>query len=301
MASRARLFRWRSLLALACLALVGSCKGRPGSASRQLVVAELLVSLRSLTKASLPANEDDVRGWVRERIGGKGALRLAAGGGPNVAGAYQLKVAVVLGRWPVPDGAAARPDTAVAVEVRGWVLAGDQPELNCQLVAPLPLGESLAGKHVRQPLDACLSAILRQSEWITGPASSVVTALGLKELQLLGDAARIAGQRRLRTAVEPLIALLQHPQREVSDRALGALIAIGDRRAVKALTRLAPLRDAKRLAQVIDGVAALGGPEAVSFLEFLAGGHAEPTIRRVAQAALERIRTGARGASTAPR
>ena len=64
----------------------------------------------------------------------------------------------------------------------------------------------------------------------------------------------------------------------------------GDRRAVRALTRLAKFSDTERMAKLIDGVATLGGKEARAYLDFVAGGHPDADIRNLAREAIARSR-----------
>jgi len=86
--------------------------------------------------------------------------------------------------------------------------------------------------------------------------------------------------------VPALIRLLRSDDAAMRDRAIGALAAIRDRRAVKPLTEVARFRDVSDLPKVLDAVAAIGGDEARSYLEFVASGHEDLEIREIAKQAL---------------
>ena len=111
-----------------------------------------------------------------------------------------------------------------------------------------------------------------------------------RDTQKLAAAVDIVAVRRVSGAVPSLIKLLSHEKSSVVDRAVGALIAIGDRRAVKPLTRLSKFQDTARLAKLLDGIASLGGDDATSYLKFVASGHDDEDIRFMATEALERMK-----------
>jgi len=68
-------------------------------------------------------------------------------------------------------------------------------------------------------------------------------------------------------------------------------VAIGDRRAVSALTRLTRFRNTEKMAKIIDGIGTLGGREAREYLELVASGHEDADIRNMAAEALARLRS----------
>jgi len=99
-----------------------------------------------------------------------------------------------------------------------------------------------------------------------------------------------AAERRERAVVPTLIERLEDPVESVSDRALGALVEIGDQRAVKALTTATKFHDLGRMHKIIDAIASLGGDEARAYLEFVASGHEDADVREQAKDALDRMR-----------
>jgi len=125
---------------------------------------------------------------------------------------------------------------------------------------------------------------LRQAD-----AKAVMAGLGSTQRDTRLAAATVAAERRLREAVPALIERLSDPDEEIRDRALGALVEIGDRRAVGPLTRLTQFRDIERMHKIIDAVASLGGEEARAYLELVASGHEEATVRQLAREGLARM------------
>jgi hypothetical protein len=74
------------------------------------------------------------------------------------------------------------------------------------------------------------------------------------------------------------------------DAALGAVVAMGDRSAIKALADSRQMRDSYEMGKVVDAVASLGGQEAKDYLSFVAETHDDPDIRKMANAALLRLK-----------
>lgn len=107
--------------------------------------------------------------------------------------------------------------------------------------------------------------------------------------EIRAEAMRVAALRKDRAAVPRLIALLRSDDGKTRDRALGALVEIGDRRAVKPITELAKFQDVVELPKVIDAMGSLGGEEARAYLEFVLSAHDDSEIKQLAQAALQRL------------
>ncbi len=103
------------------------------------------------------------------------------------------------------------------------------------------------------------------------------------------EAIRIVGDRRVAAEAPTLLTLLDDPDESTRDAALGALIALGDRRAVTALTRSRSLRDRREMGKIIEAISILGGDEADDYLAFIASSHDDEDIRAEAKAARERL------------
>jgi hypothetical protein len=103
------------------------------------------------------------------------------------------------------------------------------------------------------------------------------------------EAIRLIRERRLASEAPTLLTLLDDPDEPTRDAALGALIALGDRRAVTALTRSRSLRDRHEMSKIIQAISMLGGDEADDYLSFIASSHDDEEIRAEAKAARERM------------
>lgn len=177
----------------------------------------------------------------------------------------------------------------------------DGVQLQSSVVAPLPADTSPA--ELRNKVLEVLTSVLRdigfQASLAAGDEARIVKALADKDPERLAAAIEIAAVRRVKPAVPDLIKLLKHKEERLADRAIGALVAIGDQRAVKPLTRLTRFQDTAKMAKIIDGIGALGGKEARAYLEFVSSGHEDPDIRNLAAEALARMkqRSGMKKAS----
>lgn len=150
-------------------------------------------------------------------------------------------------------------------------------------------GHERVSRHLGQALGDVGKGLLLQTRLLVGKSQDLVRALQDADPQVRDVAIRLAGVRKERLAVDTLLLLLRSPDERVSDAAIGALVAIGDRRAVRPLCERSRLGDAQGVAKVMDGIAALGGDEARAYLELVGSGHDNPEIRSMAKAALERM------------
>jgi hypothetical protein len=114
------------------------------------------------------------------------------------------------------------------------------------------------------------------------------------------EAIRLIRERRLASEAPTLLTLLDDPDEPTRDAALGALIALGDRRAVTALTRSRSLRDRHEMRKIIQAISMLGGDEADDYLSFIASSHDDDEIRAEAKAARERLQRRRADASANP-
>ncbi len=106
-----------------------------------------------------------------------------------------------------------------------------------------------------------------------------------------GVAAQLLASRRVSAAVPALIELLGEKDQPsgLRDQAIGALVELGDRRAVRPLLDSARFNDEIEMGKVVEAVAALGGAEARSYLQFVAASHSDPRIKQEAKAALQHL------------
>jgi hypothetical protein len=170
-------------------------------------------------------------------------------------------------RYAVPKGASARKGSARPPLDRAALLN--------RLVVRIG-GDLIDGYVARRQLDH-------------GPPAVVHAALEADGGELRDEAIRAVGERRLRDEAPILLKLLNDPQEPTRDAALGALIALGDRRAVTELTRTRSLRDRREMRKIIEAIAILGGQEAEEYLSFVAATHDDDEIRAAASAAHARL------------
>jgi hypothetical protein len=130
--------------------------------------------------------------------------------------------------------------------------------------------------------------VRRQKLW-SGGSKEVAAALHAADRERRVEALRVIGGRKLRELLPAVLQLLSDEDEAVRDAALGAVVLLGERSAVKALTESRQLRDLREMRKVLDAIASLGGPEAKDYLGFVAENHDDEEIREMAKSALERM------------
>lgn len=124
----------------------------------------------------------------------------------------------------------------------------------------------------------------------SGDDPDIVGALGSSDPRVRRIAMRLAGERKIEAAVEPLCKILEEEDDESTLlAAVGALIALGDARATPRLIELARNRPPRFVLQVVFAVGAIGGATARGYLVTLASGHPVEAVRRGAQDALAEL------------
>ena len=122
-----------------------------------------------------------------------------------------------------------------------------------------------------------------------GSPSALHAALIADGGELREEAIRIVGERQLRDEVPTLLKLLSADEEPIRDAALGALIAMRERRAVRELTQSRSLRDRREMRKIIEAISVIGGQEADEYLSFVAATHDDDEIRAEAAAARARM------------
>jgi hypothetical protein len=281
-------------LGLAAIVLLAACPARRRAggdaavASGPLLLHQVEARDRTAPGARIAGITDaDLGRWLRARISRSAALRLVE---KPTRGSYRLTLELGLGVREDDD-----PPSRVVLASARAVVPGE-PEglvLQASTVAPFkPAGKGAPEqKALRTVVEGVADDLVFQAEAALAPEGKLVTLLRkTKDVSRLAAAVEIAAFRRLRGTVPPLCELLGREEKEVADRAIGALVAIGDRRAVKPLTRVAKtFRDTAQMAKVLDAIGTLGGQEARDYLEFVASGHDDADIRNLASEALERM------------
>ena len=140
--------------------------------------------------------------------------------------------------------------------------------------------------HAERSVRDCVAGLGARVKLAAGNAAAIAAAIDGSDDDLREEAMRIAGERRVKEAVPPLIKRLKGDDAALRDRAIGTLAEIGDPRAVRPLTEVAKFYDVTDLPKVLDALATIGGDEARSYLEFVGSGHDNPEMRELAKTAL---------------
>jgi hypothetical protein len=164
--------------------------------------------------------------------------------------------------------------------------AGQLPLTKENLASMQIVFQRLAGRTAGDLLRAYVA---RQKLWTGGP-DEVAKALSSSDFDLRLEALNIIGARKMREHVPMVLHLLTDDDESIRDAALGALVELRDRRAVKALAESRPMRDTREMRKVLDAIATLGGQEAKDYLAFVAETHDDEEIRSMAKEALERMK-----------
>ena len=227
-----------------------------------------------------------------------------AGGGP----ATRVRVQVATESVEVGDKGLARARVGLRLDTRPSDAHGAIDEtLEGQGEQPFAVaragsGEAGAEKAVYERLALrvahdLIDGFAARRKLSEGPPEAVHAALLADAGELREEAIHAAGQRQLRQEVPVLLKMLNDPDEATRDAALGALIAMRDRRAVTELTRTRSLRDRREMRKIIEAIAILGGEEAQDYLSFVAQSHDDDEIRAEAAAAKARLERRAGDAS----
>jgi hypothetical protein len=165
------------------------------------------------------------------------------------------------------------------------------------VVPPRPSLTALATRIARDLIEGVAARHRLQD----GSPAAVHAALVADGGELREEAIRIAGERQLHDEVPTLLKLLGDDDEAVRDAALGALIAMRERRAVRELTQSRSLRDRREMRKIIEAISILGGQEADEYLSFVAATHDDDEIRAEAAAARARLQRREAEAGTATR
>jgi hypothetical protein len=149
--------------------------------------------------------------------------------------------------------------------------------------------DTVVGNLVVRIANDLIDGYVARRQIAQGPPAAVHAALAADGGELRDEAIRAVGERKLRDEAPRLLKLLNDPEEQTRDAALGALIALGDRRAVSELTRTRSLRDRREMRKIIEAIAILGGEEADQYLSFVAATHDDDEIRAEAAAARARL------------
>jgi hypothetical protein len=142
----------------------------------------------------------------------------------------------------------------------------------------------------RAALDDASRALVWQVESRKKTDQELVKDLTAEDARLRDYAVRALADRRNPAVVPQLLNRLSDENPVVALRAVGALVAIGDRRAVEPLIELTRKSKPQVTAQVLYALASLGGPTVEAYLYTLESGAGDDEVRRAASEALQELR-----------
>jgi hypothetical protein len=255
-----------------------------------------LIQVRVRDRSPAPSGAVDTTALTAhavEQLRTANVLPVALDAEPRRGSDYRLDIEVVFDQIPGGDQSALRALVAARLQRVG---ANDAP-IQFQALAERAYrpdeakdtSDKAGRDHLGRALTDVLKGLVAKIRLHQGDTQQLLAALSDADLDIRAEAIRAAGLRRERAAVPQLGQLLKSEEIGLRDLALGALVEIGDRSAVPALTRAAPFRDVHELPKILDAVAALGGDEARAYLEFVASSHEQAAIRELAQEALGRF------------
>lgn len=180
-----------------------------------------------------------------------------------------------------PDRKTASPELWLQLRAMGQVTAGPS-----EISEATPFDANTGFETALQALGAQLKAKLR---WFEAPEADLLNALQVaQDAKTKASLIEIIALRKLSAALSTLIPIMDDPSEPLSMRfkALGALVAIRDPAAVKAIIKHVDLQVLARAEPFLFALGQIGGEEAQGFLFTLAQGHADPRFREVAREAL---------------
>jgi hypothetical protein len=239
-------------------------KGQELEGAPKLDVAALTASARAaiVSASGVPVREDG-------GVDGKSDARQRR---------YRLRVELEIGA--AEDLRAHRGNLRALVVAKLSPIGGEPGALSFEQTAlaeraftPGKPGEPAWQAHADHAIRDCVGGVGARVKLAAGDAGAIVAAIDGPDDDLRDEAMRLAAERKEAAAVPSLVKRLKSDDHAARDRAIGALAAIGDTRAVRPLTEVAKFNELGDLPKVLDALATIGGPEARSYLEFVASGH----------------------------
>lgn len=239
---------------------------------------------------------------LRDRLLASGLFGRGTDGGAGPVAGLQVRIASELVETRIAGEARvrvglrldSRPEEApgalaFALEGQGSTRYGVAPASRKRPPVPPPDRRPMFHDLALRIADDLIDGFVTRHRLHEGAPSAVHAALQADGGDLRDEAIRVVGERQLHDEAPILLKLLNDPEESTRDAALGALIALGDRRAVTELTRTRSLRDRREMRKIIEAIAILGGREADEYLSFVAATHDDDEIRAEAAAARARL------------
>jgi hypothetical protein len=284
-------------LAAVCLVLA-ACKPSPAPKSAAVVGTLLVSSAEIASRPELATTAEDVRIILRDQLLATRRFDVRDGAHGRVALSVER---AQLGAAPAPviDPAKPAPDREMAEVVVLLELTRQEGGQDVTLRAeglsrrPLEQGQSLDPEARRSAFAAALGTAIHEAAEALGDQldahgktdEALIADLASSDARTRDYAIRVLAERRNPAAVPKLIERLSDPDPTVWLRAVGALTAIGDRRAVGPLIEATRKRRPEETGSVLYALATLGGPDAEAYLFTLESGAPDEQVRRAAREA----------------
>jgi hypothetical protein len=293
----------RPLSAIALATLFAACKAAPPPGA--ISVGTLTVSDANLAgNPELPESATQVRRELQAALESTGHFTIREGGAARVRLEIDQARRVLA---PAPGFAAGQiaperemADVLVSIELSLPGAGGDSERLLAEGQARRPTGadDALDPASRAAAFDASLDAALHEAvvalnyqvEARKKSDGALVSDLSSPDPRLRDYAIRVLADRRSPAAVPNLILRLQDENDDVARRAVGALVAIGDRRAVRPLIEMTRKRRPEQVRPILYALGSLGGGEAEAFLFTLESGSPDEEVRRAARDAYSDLR-----------
>jgi len=294
---------WAHIRTVTLMALaMGACK-RSAAPNGALAVGSIFVSEAGLAgKPDIGESNENLRKELAQDLEGSGRFVVRQGGPVQVRLEIERAQRTLAPVPMVEPGQPAPPDreiveVGVTLEMTNTSAQGDVDRLLAEGEARRPTNadDSLdpSARHAAfdAALDAAmLEAVLALRDQIDArrkTEAQLIADLDAKDPRARDYAIRVLADRRSPAAVPQLIARLSDPNPDLARRAAGALIAIGDRRAVTPLIEMTRKRRPEDVGPILYAIASLGGPEAEAYLFTLESGSPDEEVRRAAKGAYQ--------------
>ncbi|HEY2031718.1 MAG TPA: HEAT repeat domain-containing protein [Myxococcales bacterium] len=300
--------------AAVCLVLA-ACKPSPPPKSVAMVGTLLVSTAEIASRLELATTADEVRVLLRDQLLATRRFDIREGAPGRIALSVE-RAEIASAPAPMVDPGKTAPDrdlanVVVSLELGRPDSSGQEVTLRAEGLSrrPLEQGQSLDPEARRAAFASALGIAIHEAaealaDQIDAHAKSdqaLIADLGSADVRIRDYAIRVLAERRNPAAVPKLIERLDDPDPTVWLRAVGALTAIGDRRAVVPLIEATRKRRPEETGSVLYAIATLGGPAAEAYLFTLESGAPDEQVRRAAREAYaELLRNkrsdGARGA-----
>lgn len=176
------------------------------------------------------------------------------------------------------------------------VLAPRDGGLEAGVIAMEGLGETAADEAVpseqqlKEAARAAAKELAEERKLMRKPKDEIIAAVQGPSRRVRDFAVRLAGARKMKDLVPVLSKrLVEESDSDLVLRIVGALVQIGDDRAVGPLVELTKRKHPIFINQIVFAVAQIGGQEAEAYLDTLAQGHPSDQVRAAAREALQEL------------